>query len=97
MVTPMKKKRGEEHLPDYAKEHNRFVNTHRYMIERTIANIKTWRILRTGYRRPLRTFRDASNAVRELIFFIQKRPIFPKPHRPRPEASESPPGAKKRR
>ncbi|PPF71869.1 transposase, partial [Rathayibacter rathayi] len=57
MVIPIKKRPSEEHLPNYAKHHNRFVNTHRYVIERTIASIKTWRIFHTDYRRPLRTFR----------------------------------------
>ncbi|MHC2185825.1 hypothetical protein ACVLV4_001468 [Rathayibacter agropyri] len=76
MVTPIKKQPGEEDLPDHAKQHNRFVNTHRYVIERTIANIMTWRIFHTDYRRPLRTFQDAFNAVRGLIFFIQKETDF---------------------
>ncbi|WP_413784051.1 hypothetical protein, partial [Rathayibacter tanaceti] len=64
MITPIKRRPGEEHLPEHAKQHNRFVNTHRYVIERTIANIKTWRIFHTDYRRPLHTFPDAFNAVR---------------------------------
>ncbi|PPI66602.1 transposase, partial [Rathayibacter rathayi] len=55
---------------------NRFVNTHRYVIERTIASIKTWRIFHTDYRRPLRTFRDAFNAVRGLIFFTRQKTNF---------------------
>ncbi|PPG67732.1 transposase [Rathayibacter rathayi] len=76
MVTPIKKRPGEEHLPDHAKQHNCLVNTHRYVIERTIANIKTWRIFHTDYRRPLRTFRDAFNAVRGLIFFTQQKTNF---------------------
>ncbi|HTE68459.1 MAG TPA: transposase, partial [Actinomycetes bacterium] len=35
---------------------NTAVNKIRYLIERTIANLKTWRILHTDYRRPLSTF-----------------------------------------
>ncbi|AZZ55573.1 hypothetical protein [Rathayibacter iranicus] len=76
MVTPIKKQPGEEHLPDHAKQHDRFVDTRRYVIERTTAHIKTWRIFRTDYRRPLRTFRDAFNAVRGLIFFTQQETHF---------------------
>lgn len=76
LVTPIKKNPGQEHLPSYAKQHNKFVNTHRYVIERTIANIKTWRIFHTDYRRPLRTFNNAFTAVRGLIFFIQNNPGF---------------------
>ncbi|WP_181026643.1 transposase family protein [Rathayibacter rathayi] len=41
IVTPIKKKPRQEHLPDHAKQHNRFVNTHRYVIVRAIATIKT--------------------------------------------------------
>ncbi|AND17800.1 transposase [Rathayibacter tritici] len=76
MVTPIKKQPGGEHLPDHAKQHNRFVNTHRYVIERTIAHIKTWQILHADYRRSLRTFRDAFNAVRGLIFFTRQEANF---------------------
>ncbi|PWJ58623.1 hypothetical protein [Rathayibacter iranicus] len=76
MVTPIKKQPGQKYLPDHAKQHNRFVNTHRYVIKRTIAHIKTWRIFPTDYRRPLHTFHDAFNAVRDLIFFIQKETNF---------------------
>ncbi|SOE06098.1 hypothetical protein SAMN06295924_1361, partial [Rathayibacter rathayi NCPPB 2980 = VKM Ac-1601] len=47
-----------------------------YVIERTIASIKTWRIFHTDYRRPLRTFRDAFNAVRGLIFFTRQKTNF---------------------
>ncbi|PPG07864.1 hypothetical protein C5E02_12685 [Rathayibacter rathayi] len=42
IVTPTKKRPGEEHLPERAKENNRFMNTHRYVIERTIANIERY-------------------------------------------------------
>ncbi|TWD69846.1 transposase family protein [Rathayibacter rathayi] len=76
MVIPIKKRPSEEHLPNYAKHHNRFVKAHRYVIERTIASIKTWRIFHTDYRRPLRTFRDAFNAVHGLIFFTRQKTNF---------------------
>ena len=39
-------------------------------IERTIANIKTWRILHTNYRHPLATFNQTINAVIGLIFWL---------------------------
>ncbi|WP_425503126.1 transposase family protein [Rathayibacter agropyri] len=76
LVTPIKKKPRQEHLPNYAKQHNKFVKIHRYIIERTIANIKTWRIFHTDYRRPLRTLTNAFAAVRGLIFFIQNTTGF---------------------
>jgi hypothetical protein len=37
--------------------------------ERTIATLKTWRILFTNYRRPLKTFRSSFRAAIGLYFF----------------------------
>ncbi|KZX21790.1 DDE superfamily endonuclease [Rathayibacter tanaceti] len=34
LVTPITRRSRQEHLPDYAKRHNMFVNTHRYVTER---------------------------------------------------------------
>ena len=39
------------------------------MIERTIANLKTWRILHTDYRRPLSTFTETITTVIALHFY----------------------------
>jgi hypothetical protein len=44
-------------------------------IERVIANIKTWRILHTDYRRPRSTFESTLDAVRGLIFFQESIPL----------------------
>lgn len=41
----------------------------RYLIEQTIANLKTWRILHTDYRRPLATFTTTISTVIALHFF----------------------------
>ena len=38
----------------------RTYNQVRYKIERVVANIKTWHVLHTGYRRPLQTFPQPS-------------------------------------
>ena len=48
--------------------YNKTVNQVRYKSERVIANIKTWRVLHTGHRRPLDTFPETITAVLELIF-----------------------------
>jgi hypothetical protein len=37
------------------------------VIERAIANFKTWRCMHTDYRRPKRTYVAAFNAIRRLI------------------------------
>jgi hypothetical protein len=51
MITPIRKPACRD-LLDWEKEFNTAVNRIRYLIERTIANFKTWRILHTDYRRP---------------------------------------------
>ena len=54
MITPKRKPANLPLHPD-DKTYNTTVNQIRYKIERVIANIKTWRVLHTGYRRPLDT------------------------------------------
>jgi hypothetical protein len=68
MITPIRKPthRG---LLDWEKKFNTEVNQIRYMIERTIANLKTWRILHTDYRRPLATFTTTISTVIGLHFY----------------------------
>jgi len=56
-------------LLDWQKEWNTSVSEYRWIVERTIAHIKTWRILHTDYRRPLKTFKETYDAVRALHFF----------------------------
>ena len=67
MITP---KRRPANLPLYPddKAYNTTVNQVRYRIERVIANIKTWRVLHTGYRRPLETFPETITAILGIIF-----------------------------
>ena len=48
---------------------NTQVNSIRYQIERTIAHLKTWRILHTDYRRPLHTFAETTTTVIALEFY----------------------------
>jgi hypothetical protein len=38
-------------------------------VERAVATLKTWRILFTDYRRPLKTFRSSFRAAIGLYFF----------------------------
>lgn len=68
MITPIKKPEYR-HLFDSEKEYNREVNKIRYRVEQTIANFKTWRILHTDYRRPLRTFDETISTVIALHFY----------------------------
>ncbi len=68
MLTPIRKPPGRE-LLDWEKEFNTAINGIRWRIEQTIANLKTWRILHTDYRRPLETFADTISAVIGLQFY----------------------------
>ena len=68
MMTPIKKPLGRN-LLDWEKKFNTQINKIRYVIEQTIANLKTWRILHTDYRRPLETFKTTISTVIALHFF----------------------------
>jgi DDE superfamily endonuclease len=67
-ITPFKKPQGGE-LLDWQKEFNVQVNKLRAPVERAIAHLKSWRILHTDYRRPLRTYVISYRAAVGLYFF----------------------------
>ncbi len=67
-ITPFKKPAGGE-LLDWQKEFNTQVNKLRAPVERAIAHLKSWRILHTDYRRPLRTYVTSYKAAVGLYFF----------------------------
>jgi hypothetical protein len=68
ITTPVRKPEHRE-LYIREKEYNAEVSSHRAPIERAVAQLKTWRILFTDYRRPLETFRSSFNAAIGLYFF----------------------------
>jgi hypothetical protein len=68
IITPIKKPAHRD-LLDWEKEFNKQINKIRYVIERTIANFKTWRIMHTDYRRPLSTFKTTISTVIALVFY----------------------------
>jgi hypothetical protein len=68
VTTPFRKPAGGD-LLDWHRDFNTVVNKHRYVIERAIANFKTWRAMHTDYRRPVDTYKSAFSAVRALHFF----------------------------
>ena len=68
MMTPIKKP-AHRGLLDWEREFNKHINKIRYVIERTIANFKTWRIMHTDYRRPLATFTTTISTVIALHFY----------------------------
>jgi hypothetical protein len=68
MLTPFKKPAGGE-LLNWQKEYNSQINKTRWKIEQVISHLKNWAILRTDYRRPLKTFPETISAVIGLQFY----------------------------
>lgn len=68
MHTPIKKP-ASRHLLGWEDRLNTAINKIRWVIEQAIANLKTWRILHTDYRRPLDTFGTTISAVIGLHFY----------------------------
>ncbi len=67
-VTPAKKPKDRAlYLREH--EYNNQISSIRSPIERAVAHLKTWKILFTDYRRPLRTFLDSFRASIGLYFF----------------------------
>lgn len=69
-ITPTRKPLGAN-LAKSDHDYNTSIGKIRWRIEQTIANIKTWRILHTDYRRPFHTYLQAFRTTRALIFFKQ--------------------------
>ncbi|MGI8946747.1 MAG: transposase family protein [Ornithinimicrobium sp.] len=68
LITPIRKPAGGK-LHESQKQFNTQVNSIRSQIERGIAHLKTWRILHTDYRKPLRTFSETISTVIALEFY----------------------------
>lgn len=68
-ITTLARKPEDREL--YIREHdyNNQVSSLRAPVERAVANLKTWRILFTDYRRPLETFTSSFRAAIGLFFF----------------------------
>jgi hypothetical protein len=68
IITPVRKPKNRDL---YLREHdyNRQISSLRAPVERAVANLKTWRILFTDYRRPLKTFFSSFRAAIGLYFF----------------------------
>jgi transposase len=67
-ITPIKKLQCRD-LLGWEKEFNAEVSRLRAPVERAIAHLKSWRILHTDYRRPLRTYVTSYRAAVGLYFF----------------------------
>jgi DDE superfamily endonuclease len=68
MITPDRKPPGRE-LSAGQKAYNTSVNRIRAAVERAIAHIKNWKVLKTGYRRTMRDFPDLLRTVTLLEIY----------------------------
>jgi len=68
ITTPIRKPEWRE-LLQWEHEWNNQVSSFRAPVERAVATLKTWRILFTDYRRPLKTFKSSFRAAIGLYFF----------------------------
>ena len=68
IATPIRKPECRE-LLQWEHEWNNQVSSFRAPVERAVATLKTWRILFTDYRRPLKTFVSSFRAAIGLYFF----------------------------
>lgn len=60
-------------LTDQQHKYNERISAIRAPVERATANLKTWRILHTDYRRPLHTYDDALHAALGLHWFTNRQ------------------------
>ena len=68
ITTPIRKPKFRK-LLQWENEWNSQVSSFRAPVERAVATLKTWRILFTDYRRPLKTFKSSFRAAIGLYFF----------------------------
>jgi DDE superfamily endonuclease/Helix-turn-helix of DDE superfamily endonuclease len=68
ITTPIRKPKCRK-LLQWEHEWNNQVSSFRAPVERAVATLKTWRILFTDYRRPLKTFKSSFRAAIGLYFF----------------------------
>ena len=69
MITPAKRRPRQETLDEPDRIRNTSIHKIRWVVEKAIANLKTWRILHTDYRRPIDTFATTISAVIGLHFY----------------------------
>ncbi len=61
------------------RENNRQINRLRSVVERMIAPVLTWRVLYTGFRRPIALYGQVFSVVRALIFCVAPDSLMNKP------------------
>ncbi|MDR1448624.1 MAG: transposase family protein, partial [Propionibacteriaceae bacterium] len=66
IITPVKRRPGQIALTPAQKTINRSVNQIRYVVERSIARLKNWKILKYPFRGPLQKHSEIIRAVVSL-------------------------------
>ena len=79
LLTLTKRKAGAR-MRARVKENNRRINRLRSVVEWTIAQVKTWRVLHTGFRRPLGVYLRVFSSGAEADIFYGFGPLMNKPH-----------------
>ena len=75
--TPLKRRSGKP-LLDWQQRFNKGINAIRYVVERSIAHLKVWRILSTPSRLPRITTIRVINVIRKIMFYQPlAKPYFP--------------------
>ena len=74
LLTPTQRTPGVK-MRAAVKENNHRINRLRSVVERAIAQIKTWRVLHSGFRRLLSAYGRVFSVVRALIFFAASNPL----------------------
>ena len=75
--TPFKRRPGKP-LLGWQRRFNKGINQIRYVVERSIAHLKVWRILSTPSRLPRNTTIRAINVIRRIMFYQPPaEPYFP--------------------
>ena len=67
LAIPARRKPGQR-LSREQRRNNRVLNRLRSVVERVIAQIKTWRVLHTGFRRQVGVYGRVFSVVRGLVF-----------------------------
>lgn len=74
LATPARRKPGQK-LAKEQRRNNQVINRLRSVVERVIAQIKTWRVLHSGFRRPLEVYLRVFSVVRGLLFLAAGHPL----------------------
>ncbi|HIY95429.1 MAG TPA: transposase family protein, partial [Candidatus Rothia avicola] len=80
LLTPTKRKPGLK-MPKVVKDNNRVINKLRVVVERVIAQIKTWRVLHSVFRRPLGVYGRVFSSGEGVGVFGCWAPLMNKPQK----------------